>query len=106
MGRREKHVHDKLLHSTDKRLLDLMRYGRPAFDGNGHPVLDDQGNHIRTPPTASDMANAIKRLRDVGLTKADSERSQMSVIERIRYEHGAKDDDEDGPIAGRIEKEA
>jgi hypothetical protein len=110
MGRREKNLHDKLRYHTDMQLLNLIRHGRPVFDGNNMPVLDDQGNQLRQPPTGSDIANAIKRLRDVGQVQGDSASNPSGthgeIMQRLRKQNmKGRTPERDMNIAGRIEQE-
>jgi len=104
MGRRYKNLHDRLRYRTDLRLLEVVQHGRPAFNANGEPVLDDEGNQMRHPPTSADLNAAIKRLKDVGLTEPDVEdqSTTRAVAKRLRSK-GRKSDESD--VAGRIANE-
>lgn len=64
-------VHQRLQEAVEKQLLDIVKNGRPAFDANGAPVLDDDGRHLRRPASAADLKAAISYLSMVGVTKGN-----------------------------------
>ena len=70
----------------DRQLLKLITQGRAAFDQNGSPVLDDQGQQFMKPPTAADLAVIRGRLRDCGANKMLPEyRDPIAIaLDRIR----------------------
>jgi hypothetical protein len=108
MGRRRKHLHDDLRYYTDLKLVEIVRHGRPVFDGNGQPVFDAAGNQVYQPPSASDLSAAIKRLRDVGHIADDARKPNdaplKNIVQQMREKGGGDPDDDGGgdPIAGRI----
>jgi len=105
MGRRYRNLHDKLRYRTDKLLLELVQHGRRVFDGNGQPVMDDNGEQMRQPATAADISNAIKRLKDVGHTDTDTEgQSPLGpIVRRMKNENSSRKGESD--VAARIGNE-
>jgi hypothetical protein len=106
VGRRRKNLHDTLRYQVDLRLVELIQHGRPVFDGNGSPVIGDDGKQMRQPPTSADLNAAIKRLKDVGHTEADTEQNQTKkIIDSMRRAGHKPTEDNNEGVAGRIPAE-
>lgn len=72
MGRRLKQVDKKLSYEFDRRLLELLKKGRPSISpSTGLAVLDDNGEPVYTPASAADLSVIRGRLRDCGATESD-----------------------------------
>lgn len=71
--RKIKNVGPKISDTLAARLLDVLRHGRPAFDANGCPVLDDDGNPVMRPPSNADFKIALDWLKFHGERGAHEE---------------------------------
>ena len=72
---RRRPLEERLAVHLDRRLFDMMRYGRHAVDPKtGQPMFDENGNAIRVTPSAADFAAAIKRLSQLGIKAAPNTR--------------------------------
>ena len=70
---RRRPLEERLAVHLDRRLFDMMRYGRHAVDPkSGQPMFDEAGNAIRVTPSAADFAAAIRRLAQLGIRAAPS----------------------------------
>lgn len=73
----------------DEVMLDILD-GRIVLDDDGKPVLDAEGNPLRTPPTAADLQAVRSRLRDLGVSRVVSERTDAAnrIGERLGLPEG------------------
>ena len=84
---RRRSVEERLAIHLDRRLLRLLQHGRPAVDPKSGLPLEKNGQPIMIPPTAADVAAAVKRLDQLrGGEEFDPQRYQ----ELLELEEGLK----------------
>lgn len=79
---------------VDKRLLEIIRDGRPIIDeATGLPLKDADGKEIRTTPSAADINAAINRLKQCGVAVVPTAGNDIGKLRAQMRRRG---------IAGRI----
>lgn len=93
--------------AVESRLLDIVKNGRHCFDGDGRPVLDEAGEHLRRPPSAADINAAVKWLSACGAVhSSDKDRPDTvaQLVASIQQRKGLTDSrDEPIPFPGESE---